>query len=138
MFLAQPLHWIYNLNKLDTIVGSRKDSLEFWEPSQNPFYTIQTGRGTAYADQLIALLESLVACEGSSITSGIWLNNTAVNEWANKLILAHIVCRNVYPWTLIVLCWHLGDFKMIMLKLPKLYRNQICQLKVVGSGPTSQ
>ncbi|XP_038063552.1 crystallin J1A-like [Patiria miniata] len=61
---AQPLHWIYNLGKLDAIVGSNKNSLEFWEPSKNPFYRIETGRGTAYADQTTALLESLVACEG--------------------------------------------------------------------------
>ncbi|XP_022085280.1 crystallin J1B-like [Acanthaster planci] len=61
---AQPLHWIYNLDKLDSIVGSNTDSLEFWEPSQNPYYRIETGRGTAYADHTIALMESLVACEG--------------------------------------------------------------------------
>ncbi|XP_071802488.1 crystallin J1A-like [Asterias amurensis] len=61
---AQPLHWIYNLGKLDGIVGSRRDSVEFWEPSHNPFYCIETGRGTSYADQTQTLLESLVACEG--------------------------------------------------------------------------
>jgi len=61
---AQPLHWIYNLQKLDDIVGDKQASLEFWEPSKNPYYCIETGRGTAYADQLLALLESLVESKG--------------------------------------------------------------------------
>ena len=32
-------------------VGNHTDSVEFWEPSHNPFYRIETGRGTSYADQ---------------------------------------------------------------------------------------
>lgn len=60
---AQPLHWIYDDNKLKAIVGDRED-VEFWQPSHNPFYRIPVGKQTCYGDQLLVVLESLVEQKG--------------------------------------------------------------------------
>ncbi len=60
---AQPLHWVYNLKKLDDILGNRED-IEFFTPSVNPYYRISTGRQSCYGDQAFVLLQSLVACKG--------------------------------------------------------------------------
>ena len=57
------MHWIYNYEKLDEILGNRVE-IEFTEPSVNPFYTIHTGKQTCYGGQAFALLESLVECKG--------------------------------------------------------------------------
>ena len=64
--LAQPMHWIYNYEKLDAILGDRVE-IEFTTPSVNPFYSIETGKQTCYGDQAFALLESLVECKGTSV-----------------------------------------------------------------------
>ena len=66
LLLAQPMHWIYNYEKLDAILGDRVE-IEFTTPSVNPFYCIETGKQTCYGDQAFALLESLVECEGTSV-----------------------------------------------------------------------
>ncbi|XP_077987053.1 crystallin J1A-like, partial [Glandiceps talaboti] len=63
---AQPLHWVYNLSDLDKAVEGY-DNPEFRKPSANPYYTIATGRVSAYGDQAVVLLESLVACNGLNI-----------------------------------------------------------------------
>ncbi|XP_071511473.1 crystallin J1A-like [Diadema antillarum] len=60
---AQPIHWIYNLNKLKDVLGSSENP-EFRVPSANPFYCIETGKNTCYGDQTLSLLESLVRCGG--------------------------------------------------------------------------
>lgn len=60
---AQPLHWIYDENKLKGIIGG-KEEVEFWEPSQNPFYRIPLGRHTCYGDQAYVILKSLVDKKG--------------------------------------------------------------------------
>ncbi|KAL8598180.1 hypothetical protein ACOMHN_043251 [Nucella lapillus] len=60
---AQPLHWIYDENKLKGIIGN-KEEVEFWEPSQNPFYRILVGRHTCYGDQAYVILKSLVEKKG--------------------------------------------------------------------------
>ena len=62
--VAQPLHWIYNEDKLKGIIGS-KEEVEFWEPSQNPFYRIPVGQQTCYGDQAYVILNSLVEKKGS-------------------------------------------------------------------------
>ncbi|CAH1785631.1 unnamed protein product [Owenia fusiformis] len=60
---AQPLHWIYNTDKLDDLIRDAEE-IEFWEPSANPFYCIPTGSQSCYGDQAFVMLESLVACKG--------------------------------------------------------------------------
>ncbi|XP_078685963.1 crystallin J1A-like [Branchiostoma floridae x Branchiostoma belcheri] len=63
---AQPLHWIYNLQKLDSIIG-RVEAPEFHQPSANPYYRIDTGRNSCYGDQAYVILESLAECQGLDI-----------------------------------------------------------------------
>ncbi|XP_071948545.1 crystallin J1A-like [Antedon mediterranea] len=61
---AQPLHWNYDLKKLDEIVGDKP--MEFWNPSRNPFYTLPTGRNTVYGDHIMSLLKSVYTAKGFS------------------------------------------------------------------------
>lgn len=60
---AQPLHWLYNEEKLKGIIGD-EDEIEFWEPSHNPFYRIPLGSNTCYGDQAFVILKSLVDKKG--------------------------------------------------------------------------
>ncbi|KAH3796858.1 crystallin J1A-like [Dreissena polymorpha] len=60
---AQPLHWIYNLEKLHALVGTRED-VAFWDPSANPFYTLPCGALSGYGDQAFTILKSLVDSNG--------------------------------------------------------------------------
>ena len=60
---AQPLHWIYDLSKLHATVGDAEE-IEFWAPSANPFYCIETGKQTCYGDQAHAILVSLAESRG--------------------------------------------------------------------------
>ena len=60
---AQPLHWIYKTEKLDNLLDGAKE-VAFWQPSQNPFYTIPLGSNSCYADQSFVILKSLVENEG--------------------------------------------------------------------------
>jgi len=61
---TQPLHWIYDAEKLRTIVSSASMQPEFYSPPQNPFYSIPVGSNTCYGDQIMALLESLAESKG--------------------------------------------------------------------------
>lgn len=63
---VQPIHWNYNLEKLDALLKSQ-DNWEFWESSQNPFYNQQTGKQTCYGDQAYVVLKSLVENSGVNI-----------------------------------------------------------------------
>lgn len=63
---AQPLHWIYDLQKLDTVIGDKED-FEFFTPSANPFYCIETGKQSCYGDQAYVILESLVDQKGLNV-----------------------------------------------------------------------
>ncbi|CAH1271122.1 Hypp4566 [Branchiostoma lanceolatum] len=63
---AQPLHWIYKLQTLDSIIAS-EEAPEFGQPSANPFYRIETGRNSCYGDQAYVILESLAECQGLDI-----------------------------------------------------------------------
>lgn len=55
---VQPLHWIYDLGKFCATVGDAEE-IEFWNPSANPFYCLETGKPSCYGDQTYALLDSL-------------------------------------------------------------------------------
>lgn len=60
---AQPLHWIYKTDKLDSLLEGAKEAA-FWQPSQNPFYTLPTGHLSGYGDQSYVILKSLVENKG--------------------------------------------------------------------------
>ncbi|KAL3871917.1 hypothetical protein ACJMK2_039889 [Sinanodonta woodiana] len=63
---AQPLHWIYNMDKLKSIIGDAEE-VAFWEKSENPFYCLDTGENSCYGDQSITVLKSLVENEGVNV-----------------------------------------------------------------------
>lgn len=60
---AQPLHWVYDLQKLSMLL-SQSPEPEFHPESANPFYRRNTGQQSCYGDQAFVLLESLSECEG--------------------------------------------------------------------------
>ncbi|CAB4021204.1 Hypothetical predicted protein [Paramuricea clavata] len=55
---AQPLHWIYDLNKFRATVSDAVE-IEFWSPSANPFYCLEMGKQSCYGDQTHAIIISL-------------------------------------------------------------------------------
>lgn len=63
---AQPLHWIYDLQKLQSILDQNPNP-EFRAESANPFYRRQTGEQSCYGDQAYVLLESLSECGGLDV-----------------------------------------------------------------------
>ncbi|KAI4889863.1 hypothetical protein NFI96_029441 [Prochilodus magdalenae] len=60
---AQPLHWVYDLQKLSQYLAQDPEP-EFRPESVNPFYRRETGRQSCYGDQAFVLLESLSKCGG--------------------------------------------------------------------------
>uniref|UniRef100_H3BZX7 Selenoprotein J n=1 Tax=Tetraodon nigroviridis TaxID=99883 RepID=H3BZX7_TETNG len=63
---AQPLHWVYDLQKLHLILAQDPNP-EFRAESANPFYRRQTGQQSCYGDQAFVLLESLSECGGLNV-----------------------------------------------------------------------
>uniref|UniRef100_A0A3Q1J3R8 Selenoprotein J n=1 Tax=Anabas testudineus TaxID=64144 RepID=A0A3Q1J3R8_ANATE len=63
---AQPLHWVYDLNKLQGILAQYPNP-EFCSESANPFYRRKTGQQSCYGDQAYVLLESLSECGGLDV-----------------------------------------------------------------------
>ncbi|MGH0129032.1 UNVERIFIED_CONTAM: hypothetical protein FKN15_013145 [Acipenser sinensis] len=63
---AQPLHWIYDLQKLDALL-SECPCPEFRAQSANPFYRRVTGQQSCYGDQAYVLAESLAECGGLNV-----------------------------------------------------------------------
>ena len=55
---ARPLHWIYDNEKLQEIIGEATTP-EFWPKSESPFYTLPTGANSAYFDLSLVMLRSL-------------------------------------------------------------------------------
>ncbi|KAL6468390.1 hypothetical protein MHYP_G00240670 [Metynnis hypsauchen] len=60
---AQPMHWVYDLQKLSQYLDQNPEP-EFRPESVNPFYRRETGRQSCYGDQAFVLLESLSECGG--------------------------------------------------------------------------
>uniref|UniRef100_A0A8C2EFL2 Selenoprotein J n=1 Tax=Cyprinus carpio TaxID=7962 RepID=A0A8C2EFL2_CYPCA len=58
---AQPLHWVYDLQKLSMLL-SQSPEPEFRPESANPFYRRNTGQQSCYGDQAFVLLDSLSEC----------------------------------------------------------------------------
>ncbi|CAB1326815.1 unnamed protein product [Coregonus sp. 'balchen'] len=63
---AQPLHWVYDLDKLDVFLNEAPTP-EFRPKSANPFYRRDTGNQSCYGDQAFVLLESLSECGGLNV-----------------------------------------------------------------------
>uniref|UniRef100_A0A3Q2PQU9 Selenoprotein J n=1 Tax=Fundulus heteroclitus TaxID=8078 RepID=A0A3Q2PQU9_FUNHE len=63
---AQPLHWVYDLQKLKGILAQDPNP-EFRSESANPFYRRETGQQSCYGDQAYVLLESLSECGGLNV-----------------------------------------------------------------------
>uniref|UniRef100_A0A3B3C064 Selenoprotein J n=1 Tax=Oryzias melastigma TaxID=30732 RepID=A0A3B3C064_ORYME len=63
---AQPLHWVYDLQKLKGILAQDSNP-EFRSESANPFYRRKTGEQSCYGDQAYVLLESLSECRGLNV-----------------------------------------------------------------------
>lgn len=63
---AQPLHWVYDLQKLKAILDENPNP-EFRSESANPFYRRPTGQQSCYGDQAYVLLESLSECGGLNV-----------------------------------------------------------------------
>ncbi|KAK9979586.1 hypothetical protein ABG768_013008 [Culter alburnus] len=63
---AQPLHWVYDLQKLSVLL-SESPQPEFRPESANPFYKRNTGQQSCYGDQAFVLLESLSECGGLNV-----------------------------------------------------------------------
>ncbi|CDQ82529.1 unnamed protein product [Oncorhynchus mykiss] len=63
---AQPLHWVYDLDKLDGFLNEAPTP-EFRPKSANPFYRRDTGNQSCYGDQAFVLLESLSECGGLNV-----------------------------------------------------------------------
>lgn len=63
---AQPLHWLYDREKLAGILGVDTEP-EFRPESSNPFYRRETGQQSCYGDQAYVLLESLSECGGLNV-----------------------------------------------------------------------
>nr|XP_054755491.1 crystallin J1A-like [Lytechinus pictus] len=94
---AQPIHWIYNLGKLQAIL-SALEYPEFRFPSANPYYRIDTGKNTCYGDQAMALLESLVRCKGLDVKDYATTQYRYFgpeSEYENKLNAAFVIKSGV-------------------------------------------
>lgn len=65
--LAQPMHWIYNPDRLKEVLADLEPCPEFRPQSANPFYRRTTGEQTCYGDQAYVLLESLSQCGGTGV-----------------------------------------------------------------------
>ena len=61
---AVPCHWCYDTTKLAEHLKAARRGPAFCDPPGNVFYTPPPGGFSCYGDQTMALLESLVACEG--------------------------------------------------------------------------
>ncbi|XP_048388048.1 selenoprotein J [Stegostoma tigrinum] len=64
---GQPLHWIYDVKRLDQVLKGREATPEFVDPGQGPFYRQPTGAQSGYGDQTLALLKALVAGKGFNV-----------------------------------------------------------------------
>ncbi len=62
---AQPIHWVDDDDVMSKAVEENGGNPEFVSSSVNPYYTLPTGSQSPYGDELVVMLESLVACRGT-------------------------------------------------------------------------
>ena len=49
---ARPLHWIYNVDKINDVLNAEhKSNPEFFPESKSPFYSLKTGENSCYIDE---------------------------------------------------------------------------------------
>lgn len=84
---AQPLHWVYDLQKLRGFLDENPNP-EFRPKPENPFYRRQTGKQSCYGDQAFVLLESLSECGG---TLFVW---TKPNIFQREALSESLWCKN--------------------------------------------
>lgn len=60
---CRPLHWIYNQETLDNILGDEKTP-EFWPESKSPFYTIPLGHRSCYNEEALTTMAAITKNEG--------------------------------------------------------------------------
>ena len=86
VFTAQPIHWNYKTEKLDSLLEGAEE-VAFWDPSQNPFYTLPLGSNSCYGDQSFVILKSLVENKGmvsvSSLPLGVY-TIMILSFWTNR------------------------------------------------------
>lgn len=66
-YVATPLHWIYDQEKIRELVDKVGGKPEFYPTSQSPVYNIETGRNGAYGDQLYVTLKSVAENKGTNM-----------------------------------------------------------------------
>ena len=67
-----PLQWIYDDKKMKEVVGDKDP--EFWPESHCPFFSLPTGSGSCYADEMSTALQSIAnyeAVNNDNITKAI-------------------------------------------------------------------
>ena len=63
-FLAQPLFWVYDQDKILKCLEGGKNP-EFYEPTQNPFFILPNGVSTMCGDCAMAGIRGLLQGKGS-------------------------------------------------------------------------
>ena len=87
---AMPLHWIYDAQKLASLVATPTGGLSpdpaFFRPPSCPFYSYTHGSATPYGDQSFVLLRSIVEASGLSPSHYAALNyaHFASDDYAMK------------------------------------------------------
>ena len=101
---SRPLHWIYNQETLDNILGDTKTP-EFWPESKSPFYTIPLGQRSCYNEEALTTLAAISGNEGvvdvKKICEKLKNNFGAGTEYDNALKRRRLqydpANRNAFP-----------------------------------------
>lgn len=59
-----PLHWIYDQDKVASLIQKEKGIPDFYPTSQCPFYTVPVGSNSTYGDQLYVTLKNIAENKG--------------------------------------------------------------------------
>ena len=63
---TMPLHWVYDVDKLRTLVGETRTDAAFLAQPANAFYVYAHGRNSPYGEQLLLLAQSIAETKGFS------------------------------------------------------------------------
>lgn len=56
---SRPLHWVYDMDKLNEYLKGNEARPEFFPESKSPFYALETGDNSCYFDEAFAVLKTL-------------------------------------------------------------------------------
>jgi hypothetical protein len=56
---SRPLHWVYEVNKLNEYLKGNEAKPEFFPENKSPFYSLETGDNSCYFDEAFAVLKTL-------------------------------------------------------------------------------